>query len=181
MSPTYLLPCSCGKTIPVRPHQAGEMLSCICGAVLEVPTVLQMARLEQVPTEPAAAEPSAPWGLRQSMVLLGVVIALLGIGLTVGLFLDRPDLPSAEEIRARVEQLPAVECWRRWEFLRVAGPDPRLKKFEEEHSENVFRHNLWMGVTLTLTAGGIVLATLAALQGRAARRQSKTRNEAQEK
>ena len=146
------------------------MLSCTCGATLEVPTVLQMAHLKQVPTEPAATVPSAPWGLRQSMVLLGVLIALLGIGLTVGLFLTRPQLPDADEVRRRVNSYSAVESWQYYrEDLRIFGPDRPSKKHDEAFAKAVFRRRVWMGVTLTLTTAGVVLAILASLQGRSSR------------
>ncbi|NQU22739.1 MAG: hypothetical protein HQ567_15790 [Candidatus Nealsonbacteria bacterium] len=171
MSATYLLPCSCGKTTEVRPHQAGEMLSCPCGATLEVPTVLQMAHLEQVPMEPGSARPSTSWGLRQSMVLIGVLIALLGIGLTVGLFVTRPQLLDTDEVHDLVNAKSAVQSWLSYrEDLRIFGPAWHSKKRDAALAEDVFRRNVWMGVTLTLTAGGIILATGATLQGRAARR-----------
>ncbi len=143
------------------------MLSCTCGATMEVPTVLQMARLEQVSTEPPAAAPSVPWGLRQSMVLLGVLIALLGIGLTVGLFLTRPQLPDNDEVRRRATSYTAVQSWQYYrEDLRIFGPDRPSKKHDEAFAKAAFRQNVWMGVTLTLAIAGVVLATLATLQRR---------------
>ena len=138
---------------------------------MEVPTVLQMARLEQVPTEPAAAAPSTPWGLRQSMGLLGALIALLGIGLTVGLFLTRPQLPDVDEVRHRANAYSAVQSWQYYrEDLRIFGPDRRSKKHDEAFAKVVVRRRVWMGVTLTLTVAGVVLAILASLQGRPSRR-----------
>ena len=73
MEGRYLLPCSCGQEIPVEPRQAGQEIRCDCGASLEVPTMLGMAALEKAPSEPSHTPPSAPWGIRQGIVLLGTV------------------------------------------------------------------------------------------------------------
>lgn len=34
---TYLLPCSCGREIPIEPRQAGETVSCECGRTSAAP------------------------------------------------------------------------------------------------------------------------------------------------
>ena len=124
MEGRYLLPCSCGQKIPVEPRQAGQEIRCDCGASLEVPTMLGMAALEKAPSEPSHTPPSAPWGIRQGIVLLGTVIVLLALGMVIPLHLTRPALPTAEMIRQRTQTLSPFQSWRHWHVLRAGGPDP---------------------------------------------------------
>ena len=51
MSQKYLLPCSCGKDVPIETAQAGGNVPCDCGQSLKVPTLLQIKKL------PLADEP----------------------------------------------------------------------------------------------------------------------------
>lgn len=44
----YLLPCSCGQKLRVRSRQAGEEVTCACGAVVHVPTIRGLKQLETV-------------------------------------------------------------------------------------------------------------------------------------
>ena len=54
----YLLPCSCGRSVTVEASQAGRQVHCDCGISLEVPTMLELARLERA--KEAAAPPTGP-------------------------------------------------------------------------------------------------------------------------
>ncbi len=41
----YLLPCSCGKTVPVETSQAGGEVRCDCGQVLKIPSLSNIKKL----------------------------------------------------------------------------------------------------------------------------------------
>ena len=44
---SYRLPCDhCGRAYPVEPRQAGDVITCECGAKLQIPTMLKIKRLE---------------------------------------------------------------------------------------------------------------------------------------
>jgi len=48
MPQKYLLPCSCGKDVPIETSQAGGNALCDCGRNLKVPTLLQIKKLPLV-------------------------------------------------------------------------------------------------------------------------------------
>ena len=41
--------CSCGKSIPVTVGQAGGNFNCVCGNMVEVPSLMQLKRAAGVP------------------------------------------------------------------------------------------------------------------------------------
>ena len=49
MSELYLLPCQCGKTVPVSVAQAGSQVQCGCGLPVEVPKMREIRALKPVP------------------------------------------------------------------------------------------------------------------------------------
>lgn len=89
-SAKYLLPCSCGKQLPVETSQAGERITCDCGKEIEVPTLLKLRQLDHVPSEDVAVVRRRSWGGRQRMLLLGSVLALAGLAWTAWCFHTRP-------------------------------------------------------------------------------------------
>lgn len=48
MSQKYLLPCSCGKFVPIETAQAGSDVVCQCGQSLKVPSMLKIKKLRTV-------------------------------------------------------------------------------------------------------------------------------------
>jgi len=164
----YLLPCSCGRKIPIEPGQAGQTLSCECGASLKVPTMLEMAHLEELACE-SPPEKQTVWGIRQSLTLLGVVMVLGSLVLAVVAYRSRPKTSSAELIRQHCQEFPPVESLYRWHQLRDDGPDPFTRREKEQRADRIGRFRLWVIATLVVAAGGIVLVTSALLSGKAYR------------
>jgi hypothetical protein len=72
----YLLPCSCGRKIPVETQQAGDQVRCECGLTVDIPTLMGMKQLEQVEAVVPVGVQSH-WGLRQGLILSGAIIAFL--------------------------------------------------------------------------------------------------------
>ncbi|WP_254507188.1 hypothetical protein [Anatilimnocola floriformis] len=56
----YLVPCHCGQQVRVRPSQAGEQLTCQCGATVSVPTIRGLKQLKTVDDEQVQTAPAAP-------------------------------------------------------------------------------------------------------------------------
>ena len=168
MTDKYLLSCSCGEKIPVEPRQAGEIIRCTCGASLDVPTMLQMRALERAKPPRAAQQTSAPWGARQAVLLLGIVIVLVALGLAIGLFLTRPISPTArltpDVLDREVRDLSPFESWQRWQALRALGPAGRRLPGEEAYEKAFFQYCLWMGLVLTIAVVGIGLIVGAVLK-----------------
>ena len=75
MSIRYLLPCLCGKKIPVDRAQAGQTIQCECGADVEVPTLLGLRSLEMIEEESPTTTRSG-WGVPQGLTIVGGVITL---------------------------------------------------------------------------------------------------------
>lgn len=87
MSETYLVECTCGKSIPVRQQQAGEEIECACGQPVRVPN---LGRLRQCPRAEQAATPAAThatWDFSRGITFsLGALICLISLGVLVFLF-----------------------------------------------------------------------------------------------
>jgi hypothetical protein len=80
MKAVYLLPCSCGKKIPVDAGQAGAKVMCDCGQQLAVPTYRALKDLEQekpVAAGAAAAETSDWNAIRGVMFSFGLLVSLI--------------------------------------------------------------------------------------------------------
>ena len=61
MSICYLLPCSCGNSVPVESHQAGGSVNCTCGQSLNVPSLRD---LRELPTKASGkiVRSKSQWG-----------------------------------------------------------------------------------------------------------------------
>jgi len=163
----YLLPCSCGRKIPIEVGQAGQTIHCECGSSLEVPTMLEMATLEKVETESPPATPTA-WGIRQSLVLLGIVMLLASIVPAVVAYHSRPRSRSAEQIREVYQARSPVQTLRDWQRFRIQGPDPYTRREKEHRAHLVGRFRLWVMLTLVVAAGGVVMIAAPLLGARMA-------------
>ncbi len=79
--PSYLLPCECGRDTVVTRAQAGDTLTCECGAKLSVPTLRGLAALRPAPV--AVSARSRNWDDRHRvgfLLALGAVTCLLVAG-----------------------------------------------------------------------------------------------------
>ena len=133
---TYLLPCSCGRDIPIEPRQAGETVRCECGRTCAVPTMREVQSLRPAPassTTPAATKPA--WGNPQRFLVAGLVVFLLAAIAAVILYIQFPThfagLPSPEAERQRVKSMSTLETMRyfhQWILPGIeisrAGRDP---------------------------------------------------------
>ncbi|MBN2578245.1 MAG: hypothetical protein JXB10_04570 [Pirellulales bacterium] len=171
MSLKYYLPCKCGERLIVEPRQAGEIVVCRCGQSLEVPTLRQLRNLDPL-IEEVAATPST-WGLGQSLILLGVVILLGGVGLAYLFVREPPQNPfggkSPEVIHEIAQNLPPAESWRMWILLRKMGPNPQKQWAERHYLEKLAEYRaLWVLLIPVFIAGAafIVAGIVTARQRR---------------
>jgi hypothetical protein len=75
----YLLPCSCGQSIPVGRAQAGQQVTCACGKELTVPTLRGLRELQPAPPEKARSSPRAWTPLHGVLFASGIVAAVVGV------------------------------------------------------------------------------------------------------
>jgi hypothetical protein len=107
---TYLLPCSCGREIPIELRHAGETVRCACGRTCTAPTLRDIRNLR--PALPADATPAAArpgWGNSQRFLVAGLAVLLLAALAAAILYEQFPPhfagLPSPEAVRERIKQM----------------------------------------------------------------------------
>ena len=160
MSPKYLLPCSCGRKLPVELLQAGNRTRCQCGLELEVPTLLRLKQLE-----PAVAEPTfpssgrhSPWGVWQRFALIGALISVVGIAIALGYFATRPRIID-------VAEYPPIATVQLWESLK-RGIDLPPAPMEVMLFSQIQWHHRWTLVGLAVAGVGAVVMIVALVLGR---------------
>jgi len=121
VSRKYLLPCPCGRKTPVEAPQAGQRVRCQCGAELDVPTMLGLAKLEELLDErPGSARPKWAWGIREAILLLGGIVFLAGLAGVIWLWTTWPKSIDMLE-------LPPFEAMGIWdEFQQGISAEPSL-------------------------------------------------------
>ena len=166
MSQKYLFPCQCGRKTVVGPSQAGQVVSCQCGARLELPTMLQIVRLEPAPPETALG-PTAGWGLHHRLAFLGLVLMAIGLAMAGGVYGSMPDPPRPQtpaEIRRQAESFTLLESVGEWGDL-LRGLDSRPLPAEKAYREAVESARRWLVVAAAIGLAGMA-TTGAALIAR---------------
>ncbi len=154
----FLLPCSCGRKLPIHASQAGEHVLCVCGADLEVPTMREIAALEQDRSEPVVSRPATRWGLRQQILLAGVVLTLAGVVLGAASYYFRP-------VRADIADYPPWMALHVWMVLE-RGIDRPPHAMETAFQEQLHTYRQWMGVAAGLAVLGVLTMAGSAVAGR---------------
>ncbi len=144
----YLLPCTCGKKIPVESRQAGEEFLCDCGQRLTAPTMLSMRKLEPVPAETVDSGGMKPWGARQRVVLVGCIVFSAFAAWTGVLFLGRPVPPAPEmdreTIAEQVERFTPALAWRAYHIQRAVGLDRSATDRATAYEEQAVQYYTWL-------------------------------------
>lgn len=162
MKTTYLLPCCCGRTIPVEPPQAGEAIQCTCGKTVQVPTLLEMTALERSEPEVPASPPSAGWGWPQRLVLFGVVMAAASCVAALVVVEKRPMAPTEnitpEFVRGQIQRLsPAATISF---FRRTVETGLESKKLPPEQAYDEAMERYWSWLVILAVMGGVGTATI---------------------
>ncbi len=127
-----------------------------------------MARLPRAEPPAGAERAAAPWGVRQSIVLLGIAVALGALVVAVRLLQTRPIPPHdfANEIRQASENLTPVQAWRRWQLMRTHGLDRSASESDNAYREANLRWWSKVGVVLLIALAGIALIATPLLMKR---------------
>ncbi len=158
---TYLLPCSCGRDIPIESRQAGETVHCDCGRSCAVPTMREVQCLRTAPAPASTAMPATTkraWGNPQRFLMAGTVLCLLAATASVILYRQFPSLfaglrsPQAE--RKFVESLPTAATIQYFRQVILPGIEVREPAGVESKRSRVY---LGMAGTAVLGAIGLIL------------------------
>ena len=157
MTVQYLLPCRCGQQTVVEPRQAGETITCSCGASLQIPTLLGMADLEPAP-QPSTPKPSKTgWGLKHRLRLLGIVLTLAAVAGGGWLYMHPPTSRfhaiDPEQIRQNYKTFTPSVTWDGWKYMQK-GLDRRI---DQDYAAAVLRFRAWQVVVGAAALCGIVL------------------------
>ena len=146
--PSYLLSCTCGKSISVTTLQAGQEVACECGQRQVAPTLRAIQKLpEMEATVSRQRLVKEPWSAsRTSTFAAGLVVVALATAAVVICQVKvsgvASGLPTKKEMKAyeegmntriidHLEPLQAYEQFLAWKEMGLGEPISR--KFEEEH------------------------------------------------
>jgi hypothetical protein len=167
---TYLLTCQCGKTIPVEAGQAGERVTCECGAQLDVPTLRKLRHLPAA--QPAAAKPRAAWSVGKGFVAAGLIAAGLFVLAAAWTWWTEPVMPQfnpEDQLRAvdaELARITPAQAWMRW----VAFYQPLAKRgftdavypyaatIEQQIAERRFLEKTLLGIAAFCAAVALIVA-----------------------
>lgn len=163
MKTSYLLPCPCGKEVPVAANQSGLPVRCACGTELTVPALRGLAGLRQVETDDPVAtiDTAGSWGPRQGMVFLGLVILVASLLASLILWYGRPQPPIPtgfdEWNQKDVEERTPEELLDLWEVLREGPADAEWAQHTATYlfAERQF-HN-WLTLVLGVAGFGLLV------------------------
>jgi hypothetical protein len=119
---SFLLPCpACGETTSVELGQAGGTVACACGASVDVPTMRELRALPQTEQADARAGAAPLWGLKQGLLLAGVLL-LLATAIPAGYWIVNFPEPPVIDVAAIVERdnklfdrMPVQATWNYWQ------------------------------------------------------------------
>ena len=155
----YLLPCSCGKQIPVESVQAGQTVTCQCGNRLEVPTMrglAALARAEDARDTDRATD--GTWSSGKGLALAGFLLAAVSIGTATYLYVTRPKPVDYTGSREAIIDMPAAEALQFWGMIETHGINLPQNAHEEHLETSRRRRTAWIAL-----AGGLGVVGLAML------------------
>ena len=178
----YLLPCTCGHSIPISRSQAGTTIQCpMCKAILEIPTIRGMATLIPIdqPSESSNAsrlrtDPLLKRSPR-SFLRAGMMATFLGIFVIAGLTTGRWAIIRAltptpytvdDEIKEgdeNISKFSPSNAWDAWQFYQTRGLKEKtpatyykVKRMMELQDKNM----MIGGIVTSLAFAGIVISIL---------------------
>ena len=163
MNKKYLLPCRCGRSVPVESNLAGLSVSCSCGATIVVPSLRELVGTAQaVEKEVPRTASRLEWGPREATIFFGLVIVATAVGMAAYSFFTRPMRPEiviqSDRVTQSVEEMTLQETFDLWESLRGGLRDsyhPDLYLYSLERQSYVRRMSFVaaIGIVGLLVAG----------------------------
>ena len=171
---TYLLPCtSCQQSIPVEAVQAGDVVSCDCGAEVAVPTLREIRRLlvaeegQEAGSQPGGSPAAVTtWSkLQRYLFALGFLCTAVSAGLAGSAYLSASRIQYQEVAKLdqlageqMIEALTPVGAYEAWKMLQARGigeqEKPEYVINQERKEEYLGRFRVFLG---TLALGILVM------------------------
>ncbi len=163
MSAKYLLPCSCGRKIPVETTQASQDIQCSCGKTLTIPTMQGIRRLEPYLEPVEQRVGAAPYkGVALGLALLGLVILAVAGTKMYQNYATRPVL-------IQMKYFNPWETWVLWHDILHQGV--RFPEYSESPyitARRIYRRDmiLW-GILAGVGGAALAAGGIIAMRGRA--------------
>lgn len=161
---TYLLTCECGLDMPVQVVQAGDQLTCSCGAHITVPNLRDVKQLPR--TDDQLDKPKGEWNATGGSIF-SLAIVLIAVGLTVAAYnyslgnklTQTTDTTAAtnEYGNIVIDQMPPLESIEIFALIsgRGLGEQQTVDFLVEQRKQQVFFS--WGKGGLILSAIGLLL------------------------
>jgi hypothetical protein len=161
----YLVPCSCGRKVPIGSQQAGESIICECGVKLEIPRLLELKKLDKVIVQDTQSKPSFVWGVGHSLILSGAVI-LVVVAVLCFLVLrygsSDPYGKTPDQIRAYFQKIPPTASWDSWLYFKQVGINPPKERIDRAMEGEYAKRQMHLTYLGIAAAGGIALCIAGA-------------------
>ena len=137
----YLLPCThCERKLSVDSTQAGESITCACGALLEIPSFREIRNLERGDASDTAPAPRS-WNVRRGVVFaIGLAIVFCGIVASgfagmgrLNLQTGTPPKENLEHTFAALDKMTAAETMDTWLQVRDGSLGPYIESNYSRH------------------------------------------------
>jgi hypothetical protein len=153
---SFLLPCGCGQATIVTPAQAGQVVRCVCGAQLEVPTLRGLRQL--APATPSASKgKSRAWSNRHRVAFALILVSLVCLVGAVYIVPQVPPaihVPTSAEIEAHFASSPPDQVMQVYQVLKSG-----LSATSPQFATNEQRRNLLWRIAAALAASCVVMVT----------------------
>ena len=161
------MPCDCGESVVIEAGQAGQQVTCKCGATLEVPTLRGVKQLDvyESPTAKEAAVDGSGWnalfGVMFSLGLLLLVIAGPIAGYLFyqasGLDTDGGDWSNAAAANQSIDNADTFHLLDIWKDFRESGLGPKLKPQYLANRETVSQYQTGGTIAAAVAVIGLLL------------------------
>lgn len=141
MPDQYLLPCSCGNSIPIETTQAGQSIECpACQLQVEIPSYSQIKQLQledSLVKAKSKPQPRKEWGYGQGVLFALGLAMFLFFTILGGVFfflynranVDTPtvDARMKGDFAAFVDKMPPADRFTFWEENQKVNPPSEWK------------------------------------------------------
>ena len=160
--PTYLLTCECGLDMPVQVAQAGDQLTCSCGAGITVPNLRDVKQLPLADDQ--LDKPQSEWNVTAGFIF-AIAIVFITVGLTAAVYnysvgnqlITTNTMDEFNEYgNFVIDQMPPLESIEI--FATIVG-----RGLGEQHTVNFLVEQKKQRVFFNWAKGGLILSALGLL------------------